>query len=341
MEVEQRYVIKFFTDQGMQGMEIIRRINEHYGDNALSRSTIYSWIAEVKRGRTDLSNIGSPGRTPDEGLAGVIATRHERDPHLSARKLAQSLGIAASTVCHYLSDVLGMKCFQMRWVPHTLSALQKAKRAEYSRDMLHTLATHESTGFHFLFTGDESWMFYSYHQHTMWVASWEDVDEVERLSHYHKKTMLTAFFNGTGEFMIDILPEGAKMNTAYFADKVIDKLAEACYPNGRPPHARKVMLHFDNAPIHCTDMVRDRLVLRELDRMKHPPYGPDLAPCDFFLFGYLKEKLADAQYETPEELFFEVGEIIHDIPQDLRQRVFQDWKKRLQECLNSGGEYVE
>jgi hypothetical protein len=44
---------------------------------------------------------------------------------------------------------------------------QKAKRAEYAGEMRRTLAMHESTGFHFRFTDDESWMFYSYHERTM------------------------------------------------------------------------------------------------------------------------------------------------------------------------------
>jgi hypothetical protein len=206
--------------------------------------------------------------------------------------------------------------------------------------MLLTLRAHESTGFHFLFTGDESWMFYSYHERTQWVASWEEATEVERPSHYHRKTMLTAFFNGTGEFLIDILPEELKMNSAYFATNVIDVLAQSCYPDGRPPHARKVTLHFDNAPIHCTDTVTDRMMLRELERMLHSPYSPDLAPCDFFLFGYLKQELVDRQYETPADLFSEVRRIIRGISQDVRMRVFEAWRMPLQECWNSGGELV-
>jgi hypothetical protein len=41
-----------------------------------------------------------------------------------------------------------------------------------------------------------------------WVVSWDDVGEIEPSSHFHKKTMLIIFFNGTGEYKILILPEG-------------------------------------------------------------------------------------------------------------------------------------
>jgi hypothetical protein len=62
MEVEQRYVIKFFTDEGMPAAEIISLLRDHYGEDALSRTQISFWISEIKRGRTDLNNIASPGR---------------------------------------------------------------------------------------------------------------------------------------------------------------------------------------------------------------------------------------------------------------------------------------
>jgi hypothetical protein len=44
--------------------------------------------------------------------------------------------------------------------------------------------------------------------------------------------------------------------------------------------------------------------------MEHPPDSRDLAPCDFFLFGYVKGKLVGKQYETPEDLVSEVRNII-------------------------------
>jgi histone-lysine N-methyltransferase SETMAR len=118
--------------------------------------------------------------------------------------------------------------------------------------------------------------------------------------------MLSVFFNGTGQFLIDILSDGMKMNTDYFADNIIEEMARLYYSQGRRPRERRVMLHFDNAPIHCTGPVRDRMVVTELERMEHPPYSPDLASCNFFLFGYVKGKLVGKQYETPEHLVSEV-----------------------------------
>jgi predicted transcriptional regulator len=79
--------------------------------------------------------MGSPGGEPNEDPAGVIAPKIDVDRHLSARRLAQDLGIAAPTVCRYLTEVLGMRCYHLRWVPHMLAAVQKVARVELVQHM--------------------------------------------------------------------------------------------------------------------------------------------------------------------------------------------------------------
>jgi hypothetical protein len=341
MTLEQRYVIKFFVDEGLPGVQIVDRIQQHYHDEPLSRTQIYYWIKEIKLGRTDLSNIPPPGREPDELLADCIAEAHAADPHLSARKIAQALNISLDSVRRHLTVSLGMKCYHMRWVPHTLTDAQKSKRAQMAGEMLVELGKHQASNFHFLFTGDESWIFYVYHHRTMWAASWEDVDEVERSSHYREKIMLTVFFNGTGEVFLNMLPQRDTMDSDYFSDEIIGGLDQFCYPEGRKSRQRKMVLHFDNAPIHNTSTVATKLGASGFRRMKHPPYSPDLAPCDFFLFGYLKERLRGESFAEEGELTAAIREIVHGISGEMLASVFEAWMKRLQLCVELGGEYVE
>jgi hypothetical protein len=75
--------------------------------------------------------------------------------------------------------------------------------------------------------------------------------------------------------------------------------------------------------------------------MPHPAYSPDLSPCDFFLFGYLKDKLIDREYATPEELFTEVETTISEIPSDMISRVFLTWQERLRKYMEMRGNYIE
>ncbi len=51
-------------------------------------------------------------------------------------------------------------------------------------------------------------------------------------------------------------------------------------------------LHWDNVPVHTATVVKNWLAARVIQVLPHPPYSPDLAPADFFLFRKVKEQLA-------------------------------------------------
>jgi hypothetical protein len=63
--------------------------------------------------------------------------------------------------------------------------------------------------------------------------------DIERPSHFRIKDIVTIFFNGTGEFISDLLLEGKKMNSMGFAQNIIDRLAELCGCDSRQTHQRK------------------------------------------------------------------------------------------------------
>ena len=50
-------------------------------------------------------------------------------------------------------------------------------------------------------------------------------------------------------------------------------------------------LHHDNAPSHTSFAVREFLAQNNITTLPHPPYSPNLALCDFFLFPKLKSYL--------------------------------------------------
>jgi histone-lysine N-methyltransferase SETMAR len=43
----------------------------------------------------------------------------------------------------------------------------------------------------------------------------------------------------------------------------------------------KWILHHDNAPAHDALRFHEFLAKNSITKMDHPPYSPDLAPCDF------------------------------------------------------------
>jgi hypothetical protein len=174
-----------------------------------------------------------------------------------------------------------------------------------------------------------------------WVVSWDDVDEIERPSHFHEETMFTVFFNGTGDCKIAILPDGQKVNSADFSESVLRPLAKICHPQGRVTCERRVMLHFDNAPVHNTERVGENLASFGFRRRAHPPYSPDLALRDFFPFNTIKQAFAGQHFATSNDLLMSVEEFLRELSADFLKTVFQEWIRRLQLCCEGGGEYVE
>ena len=51
------------------------------------------------------------------------------------------------------------------------------------------------------------------------------------------------------------------------------------------------MLHLDNALAHRSSVVSDFLEKHGTVTVQQPPYSPDLAPGDYFLFPKLKMRL--------------------------------------------------
>ena len=62
------------------------------------------------------------------------------------------------------------------------------------------------------------------------------------------------------------------------------------------------LLHHDNAPAHSSLLVRNFLAKNNTVIVLQPPYSPDLAPCDFFLFPRFKRPMKGRRFATIEEI---------------------------------------
>ena len=77
----------------------------------------------------------------------------------------------------------------------------------------------------------------------------------------------------------------------------IHSKVKAHYEKRRPATGlRGLCLIHDNAPAHKCVLVHDCLKEEMVVQLSHPPYLPDLSPCDFFLFPLLKKTLSSRRY---------------------------------------------
>ena len=98
------------------------------------------------------------------------------------------------------------------------------------------------------------------------------------------KAMMTVSFDIRGIVHVDWVPEGQTVNQVYYKE-VLTNLCE--WVRRRRPEMWKNgswVLHQDNVLAHNALSGKTFLTKHKITVLEHPPYSPDLAPCDFFYF---------------------------------------------------------
>ena len=110
-------------------------------------------------------------------------------------------------------------------------------------------------------------------------------------------------------------------------------------PEYRDPESWS-LLH-DNAPSHTSIIVRQFMARNQVCVLNHPPYSPDLAPCDFSLFPKLKLKLKGCFFNDISTIETAATRALEAIPQNELEHAFESLLNRCKKCIEIGGEYFE
>ena len=100
------------------------------------------------------------------------------------------------------------------------------------------------------------------------------------------------------------------------------------------------LLH-DNARPHKSKEVKETIASMGLEELEHPPYSPNLAPCDFWLFDGLKRHLAGLVFEEDVQIERAIRLYLRDIPQEEYKKTFFKWIERLKLVIEQKGDYFE
>ena len=113
-----------------------------------------------------------------------------------------------------------------------------------------------------------------------------------------KKMLYAIFFNSSGSVVQVPCPSGHTITGRFYKNSVLKKVKE--FYNKKRPSKRWSGVHLlhDNASSHKSFLASEKVKV-----LNHPPYSPDLNPCDFFLFPRLKKMLpaSVAQLDAPSD----------------------------------------
>ncbi|XP_043285125.1 histone-lysine N-methyltransferase SETMAR-like [Venturia canescens] len=306
--MEQRAAIKCCFKLGKSGSETYQMLKTAYGEDCLSRSKVFEWYGRFKNGRESLEDDPREGRpstsTTDDNVERV-RTLVASNPRVSVETLSRKLNISVGSVYHILHDVLGKKKICAKFVPHSLTLDQKQWRLDASLNFLDWANTHENF-LNKIVTGDETWCFQYDPTTKRQSAEWRSQEEGRplkvRATKSKIKTMFISFFDSHGIIHSEFVPTGQTVNAAFYKDvldrllKRIRRIRPELYSSGD-----WFLLH-DNAPSHSSILVSEFLTKKSVTVIRHPPYSPDLAPADFFLFPKIKIAMKGERFQDVEAI---------------------------------------
>jgi len=139
------------------------------------------------------------------------------------------------------------------------------------------------------------------------------------------KNMLIAFFDNEGLVHHEYVSRGQMVNKECYKT-VLQHLHDAVRRH-RPEKwcSGNWILHNDNAPAHRAVTTNEFLAKHNIPSLPHPPYSPDLALCDFFLFPQLKKTMKGCRFDYVEENEAIATRQLRAITKSDYQRCFRQW----------------
>lgn len=344
---EQRCNIKFCFKLGHTFTETVNSLKKVYGECCMSRSQCHEWFSRFKKGQESIEDDehGSrPVTATDIVHVEEVRAKVLANGRITVREIAEELDISKNSVDRILVEHLNMRRVSAKIVPRLLSDEQKVNRVSICEDLLDR-SNLDANFMNLIITGDETWV-YGYDMETkkqssQWMEQSTPRPKKVRQVRSNVKVLLTVFFDIRGVVHHEFLPRGETVNREYY-NGVLRRLRENVRRK-RPELWRENswFLHHDNAPAHASLQIREFCAKNAMSVLPHPPYSPDLAPCDFFLFPQLKCTLKGRRFQTIPEIQENTLKELRSFKPEEFQQCFSNLRKRWQKCIDKGGEYFE
>jgi histone-lysine N-methyltransferase SETMAR len=186
-------------------------------------------------------------------------------------------------------------------VPKNLSLFDRQRRVESSIETLGLINNDEDKFLRCFVTGDETWVHHYDPESKQESMHWKHRSSPPpikfRVQSSAGKLMATVFWDAEGILLIDYLDRKATINGQYYAN-LIHRLRGAIKEKRKRKLTDGIWLLHGNAPVNKSKVVATAIRECGLIELDHPPYSPDLAPSDFFLFKNLKHNLGDIATTT-------------------------------------------
>lgn len=317
-----------------------------FGDDTPSKMTIGRWMEKFEDGCDDINDAPRSGRPLTTTTAQNIIrvqTAIDSDRRMTTRELENMLSLPHSSIHDILKNHLGMSRVSARWVPKVLTEDQKRRRFQVCKQLLERLQ--EEPGFlDRIVTVDESWFHYYEPESKAASMQWKRRDEPTPIKARSVpsagKRMATIFWDKKGILLIKWLPEKQTINSDYYVN-LLTELREIIKKERRGLVTRGIILQQDNARPHTSRQTVSKIGELGYELLPHPAYSPDLAPCDYWLFGQMKKFLGGKHFQSIQGLSSAVSQWVNQTDVGFFAEGIQKLPERWQKCVSVKGEWFE
>ena len=301
--MKQRAVNEFLVAEGKTVVNIHKRLQRVYHDEALDYSNVRRWACRLAEDSDesqqsgyaslkDKSRTGRPSSPVNLDNKANADKLIREDRRITLDELASELGVSHGSA-HHLLESLGYSKVFARWVPRQLTDEHKAERVSKCSELIE-LSERNPTLLERLKTGDETWMRHyepeSKKRSMQWRHTTSPKPKKFKLQKSAGKIMATVFWDAQGLLLVDFLSKGKTINSEAYIETL--KKLRARIRRARPQlEMKKVFLQHGNALPHTSIKTRKAITSFGWTTVPHPPYSPDLAHSDYRLRGAMKEEL--------------------------------------------------
>jgi len=342
-----RILIKNFCKKGYNSATIHRELMSLLGSEAPSYRTVLRWHERFQSGSADIIDKPKPGRknvtVVDKNIK-KVSDLINTDRRLTLKEIAQKGKVDVTSTWRILTIILGLVLRCARWVPKILTSGQKKARIRSAKEniSLHNL---DSEFFEQqIVTGDETYIHHyepeTKRQSMQWLPPWASNPQKAIRKISAKKVMALVFWDKMGVLLVEFFRKGKTLTGAKYAE-ILRKLKLAIQSKRGEKWDDGVFLLHDNAPSHTSKVCKSAISDLGFVEISHPPYSPDLAPSDYFLFPHLKKFLRKKSYSSDEEVEKLTKRWLTKQSESFYSEGISNLRYRWDKCVKVKGEYVE
>lgn len=324
---------------------------EFYPTPAPSKKHIYNLVGKFETCGSlfDNERAGRPKSSRSDENVTLVNSTFSESPQTSIRRAAAELDISKSSIQRMLTGDLELFPYKIQ-IMQALTITDQVGRLDFCNWATNELEKNENAFMNVWFS-DECHFLLSGHVNKQNMRYWstnQPHEFAELPLHSEKVTVWCAisghgiigpfFFSDTvnGERYLTLLRR--KFVPALRRNNSIED--QYFMQDGAPPHTANDVLDY------LEDVFGERVISRRYPDYKKvgrnwPAHSPDLNPCDYFLWGYLKSKVYQPKPLDVDMLKLNIRREIRKIDKSTCVKVINNFTVRVNEGKRSNGRHLE